>query len=275
MRYRPCKLDHLGDPVRHTNQRVRAEEANTGSANDPTSVMSLLFTGETCMPQNGNTSQCTLGGYPSYAVRVTSVFQAQLAVNFARNLGLRLVVKNTGHDFLGKSCGAGALSIWTHHPKSIRFLKAVQTPSYSGPALELGAGVITAELYAAANKHGVTAVGGECEGVGVAGAYTAGGGHSPMASKYGLGSDQVLSVDVVLPNGRFVTASETENTDLFFALRGGGGATYGVVTSLTVKAHPKTAHVSSIVHPSLSLLAVTKICPGSPATSSWRKSWVR
>ena len=201
--------------------------------------MSPLFTGETCMPQNGNTTQCTLGGFPSYAVKIDSVFQVQLAVNFARNIGLRLVVKNTGHDFLGKSCGSGALSIWTHHLKSIRFRESVKWPSYSGPALELGAGVNVGELYEAARQFGVTAVAGECKGVGVAGGYIAGGGHSPMSSKYGLGSDQVLSVDVVLPNGRFVTASETQNTDLFFALRGGGGATFGVVTSMTVKAHPK------------------------------------
>ncbi|KXX76634.1 6-hydroxy-D-nicotine oxidase [Madurella mycetomatis] len=208
-------------------------------ANDPTSVMSPLYTGETCMPQNGNTSTCTLGGFPSYAVKATSVFQIQLAVNLARNLNLRLVVKNTGHDFLGKSCGAGALSIWTHNLKTIKHIKSFRSPSYSGPALKLGAGVQVGELYAAADSFGVTAVGGECKGVGVAGGYTAGGGHSPLSGKFGLGSDQVLSIDVVLPNGRFVTASETENTDLFWAMRGGGGATFGVVTSMTVKVYPK------------------------------------
>lgn len=201
--------------------------------------MSPLYQGETCMPQNGNTTQCTLGGFPSYAVKARGVYQIQLAVNFARNLGLRLVVKNTGHDFLGKSCGSGALSIWTHNLKSIEFRKSFKTPSYSGPALEIGAGVQVGELYAAAKQYGVTAVGGECKGVGVSGGYTAGGGHSPLSSKFGLGSDQVLSLNVVLPNGRYVTASETENKDLFFALRGGGGATFGVVTSMVIKAHPK------------------------------------
>jgi FAD/FMN-containing dehydrogenase len=191
------------------------------------------------MPQDGNSSTCTLGGFPSYAVKATNVFQIQLAINFARNLNLRLVVKNTGHDFLGKSCGAGALSIWTHNLKDIQFISSYKTPSYKGAALKIGAGVQVGELYAAANKYGVTAVGGECEGVGVAGGYTTGGGHSPMSGKLGLGSDQVLSLDVVLPNGRFVTASETQNTDLFWAMRGGGGSTFGVVVSMTVKAYPK------------------------------------
>lgn len=221
---------------------VLARWAQSGlHAEDPTSVMSPIYQGETCMPQNGANSSrtCELGGYPTYVVKIDNVAQIQLAVNFARNLGIRLVVKNTGHDFLGKSAGAGALSIWTHHLKTIQYLESVSTASYSGPAIKLGAGVQVAELYEAASKLGVTAVGGECPGVGVSGGYIAGGGHSPMSSKYGLGADQVLSIDVVLPNGRFVTASEEQNTDLFWALRGGGGATFGVVTGLTVKVYPK------------------------------------
>lgn len=209
------------------------------SARDPTSVMSPLYQGETCMPANGNTSTCELGGFPSYSVKATNVAQIQLAINFARNLNLRLVVHNTGHDFLGKSTGSGALSIWTHNLKDINFIENYSTPSYNGAAMKLGAGVQVGELYAAAHKYGVTAVGGECKGVGVTGGYIAGGGHSPLSTVYGLSSDQVLSIDVVLPNGRFVTASETQNTDLFWALRGGGGATFGVVTSMTVKVFPK------------------------------------
>lgn len=191
------------------------------------------------MPQNGNTSTCELGGFPSYSVKATNVAQIQLAVNLARNLNLRLVVHNTGHDFLGRSTGAYALSIWTHNLKSIKFVQSYSSPSYKGPALKLGAGVQVGELYAAANKYGVTAVGGECKGVGVTGGYIAGGGHSPMTSKYGMAADQVLSIDIVTPNGRFITADENNNKDLFWAIRGGGGATFGVVTGMTVKVHPK------------------------------------
>jgi hypothetical protein len=65
------------------------------------------------MPTADPTNNCTLGAYPNYAVNVSNVAQIQLAVNFARNANLRLVVKNTGHDFNGKSSGAGALSICT------------------------------------------------------------------------------------------------------------------------------------------------------------------
>lgn len=125
--------------------------------------MSPLYQGQTCLPQNAATGTCTIGGFPSYVVKVKNVGQIQLAINFARNLNLRLVVHNTGHDFLGKSTGAGALSIWTHHLKDIKFIESYKTPSYSGPAFKLGAGVQVGELYAAANKYGVTAVGGECK----------------------------------------------------------------------------------------------------------------
>ena len=72
----------------------------------------------------------------------------------------------------------------------------------------------------------------------MSGGYLAGGGHSPVTPIYGLASDQVLSIDVVTPDGRFVTADETQNEDLFWAIRGGGGATWGVVTSMTVSKCP-------------------------------------
>ena len=65
-----------------------------------------------------------------------------------------------------------------------------------------------------------------------------GGGHSPLTGLYGCGADNVLSIDVVTAAGEFVVANSTSNTDLFWALRGGGGSTFGVATAITVKAHP-------------------------------------
>ncbi|OAA67982.1 FAD-binding domain containing protein [Niveomyces insectorum RCEF 264] len=208
-------------------------------ADDPTSIMWPLYQGQTCMPTDDPNAVCTLGGYPSYAVAATNVAQIQLAVNFARNANLRLVVKNTGHDFNGKSAGAGALSIWTHNLKQIQYYANLRTTGYSGPAFKMGAGVQAFEMYEAANQHGVSVVGGEGKTVGVMGGYVLGGGHSPLSPLYGMASDQVLAMEVVLPNGAFVTASSTSHPDLFWALRGGGGSTFGVVTSVTVKAYPK------------------------------------
>ena len=73
----------------------------------------------------------------------------------------------------------------------------------------------------------------------MAGGYIAGGGHSPLSSYYGMAADQVLAMQVVLADGSFITATSKQNADVFWMLRGGGGSTIGVVTSLTVKAWPK------------------------------------
>ncbi|KAK4223295.1 bifunctional solanapyrone synthase [Podospora fimiseda] len=208
---------------------------------DPSSTMWPLYQGRTCLPtEDPTSSNCTLGGYASYSVAVTKVKQIQLAINFARNLNLRLVVKNTGHDFADKSIGAGALSIWTHKLKDIRFIPNYNCGSrYSGPAFRLGAGIETEEVYQAAEANNVTVVGGECRTVGMAGGYIAGGGHSPVSALAGMGADQVLEMEVVLPSGKFVTVNEGSYPDLFWALRGGGGSTYGVVTSVVVRAYPQ------------------------------------
>lgn len=154
------------------------------------------------MPLEGALANCTIGGYPYYVVKATNVAQIQLAVNLARNLNLRLVIKNTGHDFAGKSSGAGALSIWTHHLNSIKYLPAYKSSAYTGKAMKVGSGVQATEIYAAAKANGVTIVGGEGETVGVAGGYIQGGGHSPLAGIYGLAADSALEFDVVTADGR-------------------------------------------------------------------------
>ncbi|KAF7133749.1 hypothetical protein CNMCM5793_005103 [Aspergillus hiratsukae] len=208
---------------------------------DPASIMLPLYEGRTCMPPSFNyTNTCEIGGYPTYVVNVTNVAQIQLAVNFARNLNLRLVVKNTGHDFNGKAAGKGALSIWTHWLKDKAFYPNYKAANgYVGPAIKFGSGVQVWEAYEYAKANGVTVIGGEAVTVGLGGGYTAGGGHSPLSSLYGMASDQVLAMEVVLADGRFITATSKQNSDVFWMLRGGGGSTIGVITSLTVKAFPK------------------------------------
>lgn len=118
----------------------------------------------TCLPptlRNGS-KKCTLGGFASYSIEVKNVAQIQAGLNFARNQNIRLVVRNTGHDFADKSIGAGALSLWTHKLNDIEFYPNYKYGSYSGPAFKLGAGVETADVYLEAEQNGVTVVGGEC-----------------------------------------------------------------------------------------------------------------
>ncbi|CAI9632887.1 unnamed protein product [Alternaria burnsii] len=189
---------------------------------DPIEIMSPVAQGMTCTPPVLFDSHgCTRGGFPMYVVNATEPKHVQAAVNFARNTGVRLVIKNTGHDFLGKS---GEY--------------VDEKLNWTGPAFKSGVGVQAFEIYKAAAEKGRIVVGGEGETVGVMGGYIQGGGHSPLTGLYGTGADSVLSMEVVTADGEFVVANSTSNTDLFWALRGGGGSTFGVVTSVTVKAHP-------------------------------------
>ncbi|PGH12703.1 hypothetical protein AJ79_04063 [Helicocarpus griseus UAMH5409] len=225
-------------------ERCEFVEANFNNSyvttEDPIEILAISFQGMTCMPTTDPTGSCTLGGYPAFAVDVSNVAQVQLAVNFARNSGIRLIVKNTGHDFSGKSAGAGSLSIWTHNLKDMEFIPeySAEGTDWTGPAIKAGSGVQAYDLYEFCNQHGVVTIGGEGQTVGITGGYIQGGGHSPLSSIYGMGADHVLEMEVVTPDGHFVTASKSENEELFWALRGGGGSTYGVVTSMTLKARP-------------------------------------
>jgi hypothetical protein len=164
---------------------------------DPTSIMLPLYEGRSCLPSPYNyTSSCKQGGYPTYAVNISTVAQIQLAVNFARNLNLRLVVKNTGHDFNGKASGKGALAIWTHYLKDKKYYSTFKASNgYVGPAIKFGSGIQVSEAYEFAKSVGHTVVGGEAVTVGLGGGYTAGGGHSPLSSMYGLAADQVLAME--------------------------------------------------------------------------------
>jgi hypothetical protein len=208
---------------------------------DPIEMMSPVAQGMTCLPPTLYDSHgCTRGGFPKYVMNATEPKHVQLAVNFARNTGVRLVIKNTGHDFLGKSGGKDALSIWTHWMKDIEYIEEYNDAElgYNGPAFKSGVGVQAFEIYKAAHEKGRVVVGGEGETVGVMGGYIQGGGHSPLTGLYGTGADNVLAFEVVTADGEFVVANSTSNTDMFWALRGGGGSTFGVATSVTVRAHP-------------------------------------
>lgn len=93
------------------------------------------------------------------------------------------------------------------------------------------------EAQAVAHAEGLVIVGGDSSSVGLAGGYTQGGGHGPLVSTFGLGADQALEWEVITATGQYLKATPTENKDLYWALSGGGGGTYGVVLSLTVKAY--------------------------------------
>jgi hypothetical protein len=203
------QLDQFIPPVSEES-KIATQPLIILSMADPTSMMSPVYQGLTCQVTADPMQNCTLGAQPYYAVNATNVGQVQLAVNLARNANLRLVIKNTGHDFSGKSGGAGALSIWTHNLKDLKYFSAYSGngTSYTGPAFKSGAGIQAFEIYKQASNRGLVVVSGEgqvllqsaafctsgtdscVKTVGVMGGYIQGGGHSPLSSLYGMAADQ-------------------------------------------------------------------------------------
>lgn len=139
---------------------------------------------------------------------------------------------------MGKSTGQGSLALWMYNLKTIEIMDNYKSPSYSGPAVKLGSGVIAGEVYRAIATSGHRIVGPECGLTGVAGGYTQGVGHSQLSTAYGLAADQVLEWELVTPSGDYLIATPEKNEDLYWALAGGGGGTYGIVLSATVRAYP-------------------------------------
>ncbi|KAH7409764.1 hypothetical protein DE146DRAFT_604491 [Phaeosphaeria sp. MPI-PUGE-AT-0046c] len=212
-------------------------ETHLSSSSSP---MAYPFSKDSCNPWLHPNTSCTLGGHVAYSVNASSIQKVREAIKFANKNNVRLVIRNTGHDYLGKSTGAHALGIWTRYMRSIELVENWQSSLYTGPALKVGAGVESYEAFEFASSHNLMVVGGNCPTVGIAGGYTQGGGHGHLASKYGLSADQVLEWEVVTAAGELVTANANSHPDLFWALRGGGGGTYGVVVSMTIKAYPDT-----------------------------------
>ncbi|KAG5652218.1 hypothetical protein H0H81_005800 [Sphagnurus paluster] len=187
---------------------------------------------------------CGKGSVPPVGVEARSIADIQAAVRFAAEHNLRLVIKNTGHDYLGRSTARGAFLLWTHKMKNISYTDNF-LPEGAPPemvpykALTLGAGVQWHEAYAAAELHGRYILGGVSGdgSIGAAGGWLMGGGHSALSARHGLGVDNVLEFTIVTAKGDYVTANAYKNIDLFWALRGGGGGTYGVVVSATHRTH--------------------------------------
>lgn len=206
----------------------------------PSSPMGYDHSGNSCNPFLAPTTPCTIGAHAVYTINATETVDFQLAIRFATEHNIRLVIRNTGHDYLGKSTGAHSLAVWTHNFKAMNSI-TYTSDAYTGPALKLGAGVEVLEAYRYASSQGLVVVGGNCPTVALGGGFAQGGGHGPFASRYGLSSDQVLEWEVVTGTGELLIASATQNSDLFWALRGGGGGTFGIVSSVTVKAFPETS----------------------------------
>ena len=165
---------------------------------------------------------------PAVIARCSGAADVITAVNFARETGLAVAVKGGGHSFPGHSVCEGGLVIDLSGMKSIRVDTAART-ARAEP------GVLWAEIDAESQAFNLATTGGMISHTGIAG-LTLGGGFGWLCRKHGLVIDNLLSCDVVTAAGELIRASEAENADLFWGLRGGGG-NFGVVTSFEYRLH--------------------------------------
>ncbi len=175
---------------------------------------------------------------PAAIARCTGTADVIRAVRFARSNDLAVSVRGGGHNVAGKALRDDALAIDLSPMKGLRVDPKVKTARAQG-------GVTWGQFDRETVAFDLVSTGGVVSTVGIAG-LTLGGGIGWLMRKYGLACDNLISVDVVTADGRFLTASESENADLFWAVRGGGG-NFGVVTSFEYRLHelePITAGVA-------------------------------
>ncbi|KAF1983708.1 FAD-binding domain-containing protein [Aulographum hederae CBS 113979] len=222
---------------------------------DPARVYTPYWTGYACpLPSGPNAkaplaaSDCQQGNYPDYVIAAKNEDDIVAGVKFAEKHNVRLIVKNTGHEFIGKNLGFGSLSIWTKALVGSKWtgnwtpssnVTLVREQAGKQAAITFGPGFTGSAVTAEVEKHNQIIVGGADPSVGIGGGWFMGGGHGPYSNQYGLGADNVLELEVVTPTGEKVVANENSYPDLFWALRGGGPSTFGIVTKVTMKTYPK------------------------------------
>lgn len=166
---------------------------------------------------------------PACIARCTSTADVQAAVAFAREHGLAAAIRGGGHNAAGLAVADGAVVIDLSGMREV-FVDAANRTA------RVGGGATWGDLDSATAKHGLATTGGAISSTGVAG-LTLGGGLGWLMRSYGLACDNLIGADLVLADGRAVHASESENADLFWAIRGGGG-NFGVVTTFEFRLHP-------------------------------------
>ena len=177
-----------------------------------------------------------------YAVAAKDAKDVAAAVSFAREHHLRLVVKGAGHSYQGTSDAPDSLLVWTHHMQDIAMHDSFVPQGCTGkaepqPAVSVGAGQIWGHTYYAVTPGGGRYVqGGGCMTVGVAGLVSS-GGFGSWSKRYGTAAANLLEAEVVTADGKVRVVNASNDPDLFWALKGGGGGSFGVITRLTLRTH--------------------------------------
>ena len=243
----PGGVCHPGQPNYNNNSCAAVAELWTSSwdfyEDDPVGNAFNNWNNDTCLPDPQ--LPCSDVGYPVYVINASIPEHVQAGINFARENNVRLIVKSSGHDFLGRSVAPYSLSIWTHNLLGLSHHETFQQQChekndpepYNGPAITMATGEDQGSAFAFANQYNLMINVAGHASIGFGG-YVTGGGHSLLSFQKGLAADGILEMSVVLPSGEIVTANACQNRDLFWALRGGGGSTFGVILNFTTKAWP-------------------------------------
>jgi FAD/FMN-containing dehydrogenase len=169
---------------------------------------------------------------PAAIAYCASPADVQSGLSFASKFTLPLAPRAGGHSYAGYSTTTGlVLDVTRMNSITINANNATAT---------IGAGARLIDVYSALAQQNLALPAGSCATVGIAG-LTLGGGVGVLGRKFGLTSDNLLSAQIVLADNRILTCDANQNADLFWALRGGGGGNFGVVTSFTFRVHPVTA----------------------------------
>lgn len=182
-----------------------------------------------------------------YAVKARHAADVAAAVNFARIRKLRIAVKGGGHSYQGTSNAADSLLIWTRAMNDISLHPDFVGAGCEGtikpqPAVSAGAGAMWADLYhAVTTEAGRYVQGGGCTSVGVAGLVQS-GGFGSFSKGFGTAASGLLEAEIVTADGKILIANPCQNADLHWALKGGGGGSWGVVTRVTLRTHDLPLH---------------------------------
>jgi FAD/FMN-containing dehydrogenase len=190
---------------------------------------SLLFAGDAGYEDSRTLWNGMIDRHPAAVVRCAGVADVVSCVRFAREHGVELSIKGGGHNVAGLAASHGGLLL------DMSSLRGVWVDPRARRA-RAQAGCLLGDVDRETQLHGLAAVLGFVSNTGIAG-LTLGGGFGYLTRQHGWTSDNVASMDMVAADGRLVHASEDENADLFWALRGGGG-NFGVVTSFEYALHP-------------------------------------
>jgi FAD/FMN-containing dehydrogenase len=183
------------------------------------------------------------GGIPQMVARPINTADVAAAVNWCVAKGVPMRARSGGHSYAGYSTLSGGVVL------DLSRMSSISVDHRTGTAT-VGGGAQLIDVYAGLAAHGATIPAGSCPSVGVSG-VTLGGGMGLAARAFGLTLDNVAGLKVVTADGRIRTVTKHSNPDLFWALRGGGGGNFGVVTQFTFKLHalPSSAAYFNVTWP--------------------------